>query len=112
MFILKRENAEKDYSEIQSEKAKNRFESMTLEEKTKLVENIICGLPGRTSEAYTMTKFTEAVKVKANMIWARRVYIIRWDFNEFFMFHVFLPASEALRVYFLLCCSCSCSCSC
>jgi len=31
--------------------------------KTKLIDTIIKGLPGRTSEAYTMSSFVEAVSV-------------------------------------------------
>ena len=32
--------------------------------KTKLINTIIKGLPGRTSEAYTMSSFVEAVSVR------------------------------------------------
>ena len=34
--------------------------------KTKLIDTIIKGLPGRTSEAYTMSSFVEAVSVITN----------------------------------------------
>lgn len=62
LFLMNRKNAEKDYSKEQLERAKNIFDKMTDETKEKLINTIVKGLPGRTSEVYTMEKFREAVE--------------------------------------------------
>jgi len=56
LFILKRPGAENEYSEEQKQKAKSYFESMTPEDKIKLQQNILAGLPG-AEEAYTVEDF-------------------------------------------------------
>jgi len=56
LFILKRPGAENEYSAEQIQKAKNYFESMTQEDKIKLQQNILAGLPG-AEEAYSVEDF-------------------------------------------------------
>jgi len=56
LFILKRPGAENEYSEEQKQKAKSYFEAMTPEDKIKLQQNILAGLPG-AEEAYTVEDF-------------------------------------------------------
>ncbi|UPZ14988.1 mannonate dehydratase [Flavobacterium humidisoli] len=56
LFILKRPGAENEYSAEQIQKAKNYFEAMTQEDKIKLQQNILAGLPG-AEEAYSVEDF-------------------------------------------------------
>lgn len=56
LFILKRPGAENEYSEEQKQKAKSCFEAMTPEDKVKLQQNILAGLPG-AEEAYSVEDF-------------------------------------------------------
>lgn len=56
LFILKRKNAENDYSSEQIEKAQVLFGQMSETYKTQLSNNIIAGLPG-AEEGYKLDKF-------------------------------------------------------
>ncbi|CAM3401272.1 mannonate dehydratase [Flavobacterium chungbukense] len=56
LYILKRPGAEKEYSAEQTQKAKSYFEAMTAEDKVKLQQNILAGLPG-AEEAYSVEDF-------------------------------------------------------
>jgi mannonate dehydratase len=56
LFILKRPGAEKEYSQKQIQKAQSYFEAMTAEDKIKLQQNILAGLPG-AEEAYSVEDF-------------------------------------------------------
>ena len=60
LFILKRENAEKDYSELQISLAKEYFEKRSPEELEILTKALIANLPG-TSESYTIDQFQSAL---------------------------------------------------
>jgi mannonate dehydratase len=57
LFILQRENAEADYSPEELEQAKLTFSAMSEDEKDLLTKNIIAGLPGKMTDAYTIDNF-------------------------------------------------------
>lgn len=57
LFILKRDNAETEYSTTEIEEANRLFEAMTEAERTELTNNIIAGLPGKMTDAYGLDDF-------------------------------------------------------
>jgi len=59
LFILKREEAEDEYSKEELAEAKDIFEAMSEEERTQLTDNIIAGLPGKMTESYGLDDFRE-----------------------------------------------------
>jgi len=76
LYILKRPGAENTYSKEQHHKAKEYFETLSEEDKTKLAKNIIAGLPG-AEEGYTLEQFQtildtykniDAEKLKENLV--------------------------------------------
>ena len=59
LYILKRENAEADYTSSELERAKSVFTCMTNDEKTQLTNNIIAGLPGKMTDSYDLESFRQ-----------------------------------------------------
>lgn len=56
LFLLKRPNAENDYTEAQQESAKQYLKNTSVEDQKTLIRNIIAGLPG-AEEGYTLEDF-------------------------------------------------------
>lgn len=61
LFLLKRPGAEKDYSADEIEKARQKFASMTEEEKKRVFNNAMLGLPG-SDDAFTPEQVLAALK--------------------------------------------------
>ncbi len=59
LYILKRKNAEADYTFSELKKAKAVFAGMTKADKTQLTNNIIAGLPGKMTESYDLESFRQ-----------------------------------------------------
>jgi mannonate dehydratase len=66
LFLLKRPGAEKDYTEEEISKARNRFEQMTAAEKETLYNNALLGLPG-SEEHFTEGEILTALKTYAHI---------------------------------------------
>ncbi|WP_299781553.1 mannonate dehydratase [uncultured Formosa sp.] len=66
LFLLQRPGAEQDYSEAIQAEAKAYVEKLTEDEKQKLVNNIIAGLPG-AEEGYTLEQFQAILDTYANI---------------------------------------------
>lgn len=66
VFMLKRKNAESEYSGEDLRRAAQRFDSMTEEQKLQLQRNIIAGLPG-SEESFTLDRFQQALDTYAGI---------------------------------------------
>ena len=82
LFILKRPNAAADYTESEQQKADQHLEKMSDADQTKLVQNIIAGLPGGTTEGVLDLKKFQAIldtyqNVDANALRKNLVYFLQ-----------------------------------
>ncbi|MDQ2751862.1 MAG: mannonate dehydratase [Bacteroidota bacterium] len=66
LFLLQRPKAEKDYTQAEVEKAKQRFAAMTDEEKKTLYNNALLGLPG-SEEKFTKDEILSALQSYQNI---------------------------------------------
>jgi mannonate dehydratase len=57
LFILKREDATAEYTDVEINEAKQIFDTMSDVEKTELTNNIIAGLPGKMTDSYGLDDF-------------------------------------------------------
>lgn len=87
LFILKRPQAERDYSAGQIEKAQNLFKKYKSSQKDELVKTILLGFPG-SLEAYTLEKFKEALNSY------KEIDENRLKDNLFFFIREIMPVAE------------------
>jgi mannonate dehydratase len=66
LFLLKRSGAEEDYTDVQKERAKLAFDTMSSVQKDQLVNNIIAGLPG-AEEGYSLEQFQNVLDTYQNI---------------------------------------------
>lgn len=66
MYLLKRPNAEKNYTAEERKRAETYFETLDKGGKDRLIRNIIAGLPG-AEEGYTLAQFQQALNEYANI---------------------------------------------
>ncbi len=66
LFLLKRKNADLDYSRDEIKRAEKRFSSMSDAEKKQLKQNILAGLPG-SEESFSISQFRSALNTYKNI---------------------------------------------
>ena len=77
LFILKRKQAEYDYTAAEREQAECAFNSLSDAEKERLSGNITAGLPGRMTDAYDLKEFSQALSqydgIDKDILWGNLV---------------------------------------
>ena len=93
LFILKRPNAEQNYTRKERQKAQERFERMDEAEKEELTQNIIAGLPGGTTEGVlTLHQFQTILDSYKN------IDATRLQKNLFSFLKAIIPVAEEVEV--------------
>lgn len=67
LFILKRKNAEKHYSEKEINQAKQVYNAMDEADRSTLTNNIIAGLPGKMTDSYGLDDFRAMLEKYSDM---------------------------------------------
>lgn len=91
LHLLRRPGAEADYTDEEIAQAQQRFTHMSEAEKTRLINNIIAGLPG-AEEGYTLDQLREQLRRYADIDKAR----LRENFSHFL--HGIIPVAEEVGV--------------
>src|SRR5438309_6389746 len=80
VLMLRRRDAEKDYSKEELERAEKRFAEMSAEERSQLQRNIIAGLPG-SEESFSLAQFQNALDayqvIDAEKLRAHLIYFLK-----------------------------------
>jgi len=87
IFLLKRPNAEKDYTDIEIAKAKAHFNKMSDEEKKTLYHNTLLGLPGRDD------KFSEE-EIRADLKTYENIDAAKLKEHLFYFLKEVVPVAE------------------
>lgn len=61
LYLLKRPGADADYTEVEKEKARQKFEGMSQEDRDNLFRNLLLGLPG-SDDAFTPAQLLKALE--------------------------------------------------
>jgi mannonate dehydratase len=88
LFILKRKEAEKNYTSAEIEKANRRFQQMSVQDKNQLQQNILAGLPG-SEESFSLEKFRKALSVY------ERINAKRYGQFLYFFLQEVMPIADA-----------------